>query len=68
MAERRPVPGSGMGTASLIDEEGAKPPLPPRTGSGGSIPGAVPGRGRNLMDDEPEEMGSLKGWEVLQPR
>lgn len=68
MAERRPVQGSVMGTASLIDEEGAKPPLPPRTGSGGSIPGAVPGRGRNLMDDEPEEMGSLKGWEVLQPR
>lgn len=59
IAERRPV-GGGSATASLMDEEGGKPPLPPRTGSGG-------GRGRSLMDDEPEDMGSLRGWEVLQP-
>jgi hypothetical protein len=58
MADRKPV-----GNGGFMDEE-AKPPLPPRTGtglSGGS------GRGRNLMDDEPEDLGSLRGWEVLQP-
>jgi hypothetical protein len=47
-----------------------KPPLPPRTGTGlsnGSGSGRAAPRGRNLMDDEPEDLGSLKGWEVLQP-
>lgn len=52
------------------EEEMVKPPLPPRTGTGlsnGSGSGRAGPRGRNLMDDEPEDLGSLKGWEVLQP-
>jgi len=58
---------------NLIDgEDAAKPPLPPRTGTGLSTESYGSGRGaagaRNLMDDEPEDLGSLgRGWEVLQP-
>lgn len=65
MAERRPVGDER--------EREEKPPLPPRTGTGlstgsnGSRGGGREGRGRNLMDDEPEDLGSLRGWEVLQP-
>ena len=57
---------------NLIDGD-EKPPLPPRTGTGLSSAsnGSNGGRGgigsRNLMDDEPEEMQSLKDWEVLRP-
>ncbi|KAL5121928.1 Inositol-1,4,5-trisphosphate 5-phosphatase 1 [Pleosporales sp. CAS-2024a] len=67
MAERRPVP-------NLVDgDTQAKPPLPPRTGTGlssesGGRGGGGAGRGRSLMDDEPEDMASLRGWEVLQPQ
>ncbi|KAJ4344445.1 Inositol-1,4,5-trisphosphate 5-phosphatase 1 [Didymosphaeria variabile] len=59
MAERRPV-GMGNGVGSLIDASDERPALPPRTGTGLSA------RGRNLMDEEPEDM-NLKGWEVLRP-
>lgn len=66
VAERRPVGNAVYG-------EMEKPPLPPRTGTGLSMESNGSGRvgrsaGRNLMDDEPEELGSLgRGWEVLQP-
>jgi hypothetical protein len=49
---------------SLMDDE--KPPLPPRTGTGLS----ADSQGRrqpNLLDDEPEDMEALRGWEVLRP-
>lgn len=58
VAERKPV-GSGA-VGNLIDASEERPALPPRTGTG-------LGRGRSLMDEEPEEMESLKGWEVLRP-
>jgi hypothetical protein len=61
MAERKLV-GRG-GPVDWHDDAESKPPLPPRTGTGGSSRGG----GRNLMDDEPEDLGSLRGWEVLQP-
>lgn len=60
MADRKPV-GTGHGVGSLIDTTDDRPALPPRTGTG------LSGRGRSLMDEEPEEMESLKGWEVLRP-
>ncbi|KAH8731467.1 SacI homology domain-containing protein [Phaeosphaeriaceae sp. PMI808] len=61
MAERRPVPNP-------VDDDGyARPPLPPRSGTGLSAGSGGSGRRRNLLDDEPEDMGGLKGWEVLQP-
>lgn len=66
VAERRPV-------GNFLDEDTDKPPLPPRTGTGLSTESNVSSRagrgtGRNLMDDEPEDLGSLgRGWEVLQP-
>jgi inositol-1,4,5-trisphosphate 5-phosphatase len=44
---------------NLIDDDGEKPALPPRTGSGGG--------GRSLMDDEPEDVRSMGEWEVLRP-
>lgn len=57
-----PPPGSSNGFGSLIDtSEGIKPALPPRTNTGMS------GRARSLMDEEPEDMENLKGWEVLRP-
>lgn len=67
-AERKPVP------VNLMDEDGmAKPPLPPRTGTGlsngsGSGMGGGGRRGGNFMDDEPEDLRDLRGWEVLQPQ
>lgn len=57
---------------NLIDGEGDdRPPLPPRTGTGlstgsngsGRVGGGNGGR-RNLLDEEPDEMGQ---WEVLRP-
>lgn len=45
---------------NLIDDDGDKPALPPRTGSGGSSR-------RNLMDDEPDDMRNMGDWEVLRP-
>lgn len=62
--ERKPV-----APASLIDTSEDKPPLPPRTGTGLSAAsnGSAAGRGRSLMDEEPEDMESLRGWEVLRP-
>ncbi|KAF1914992.1 SacI homology domain-containing protein [Ampelomyces quisqualis] len=62
MAERKPVGSSSWGAPSYEDGE-SKPPLPPRTGTGGSSRSG----GRNFMDDEPEDLGGLRGWEVLQP-
>ena len=53
---RKPVP-------NLIDGDERPPALPPRTGTGLS---AGSGRGRNLLDDEPDIKG-LDGWEVLRP-
>jgi hypothetical protein len=47
---------------NLIDGD-EKPALPPRTGINGS--GRV--GGRNLMDDEPEDLQNLREWEVLRP-
>jgi hypothetical protein len=82
MAERKPVGASNNGNGyggyadgrSLLDEDDegmAKPPLPPRTGTGLSggngSSGGNNGRRRNLMDDEDEDSGNLRGWEVLQP-
>ncbi|KAF1992884.1 hypothetical protein P154DRAFT_478416 [Amniculicola lignicola CBS 123094] len=46
---------------NLIDMNAEKPPLPPRTGTGLRRGGA------SLMDDEPEDLESLRGWEVLRP-
>jgi hypothetical protein len=60
-----PQPRRSM--ADRRSEDEAKPPLPPRTGTGLSAESNGRGRGRNLMDDEPEDMGGLRGWEVLQP-
>lgn len=60
MAERKPV-GVGNGVGGLIDTSDERPALPPRTGTGLSA------RGRSLMDEEPEDMENLKGWEVLKP-
>jgi hypothetical protein len=60
-ASRKPVNGG-----NLIDPTEDRPPLPPRTGTGLSM-GSREGRGRSLMDEEPEDMESLKGWEVLKP-
>jgi hypothetical protein len=58
-SERKPMP-------NFMDEDGgAKPPLPPRTGTG---LGNGSGRRSNLMDDEPEDMRDMSGWEVLQPQ
>ncbi|KAF2645442.1 hypothetical protein P280DRAFT_120000 [Massarina eburnea CBS 473.64] len=51
---------------NLIDATEEKPTLPPRTGTGFSG-GSNGGRARSLMDDEPDEMDNLKGWEVLRP-
>ncbi|KAF1845724.1 uncharacterized protein K460DRAFT_355505 [Cucurbitaria berberidis CBS 394.84] len=81
-AERRPQappPRRSMATPSstarkpiqnLIDGD-EKPPLPPRTGTGLSMASngssGRRGGGRNLMDDEPEDMQSLRDWEVLRP-
>ncbi|KAK1919676.1 hypothetical protein P3342_001969 [Pyrenophora teres f. teres] len=49
---------------NLIDGED-KPPLPPRTGTNGS---SRSGGGRNLMDDDPEDVhNNLRDWEVLRP-
>jgi hypothetical protein len=67
MAERKPVaPNSGNNGRSLLDEDDetmARPPLPPRAGwDGGSR------KGRPLLDDEDEDGGNLRGWEVLQPQ
>jgi hypothetical protein len=61
MADRKPV-------GNLIDGD-ERPPLPPRAGTGLSTGsnGGVRAGGRNLMDDEPEEIKSLDGWEVLRP-
>jgi hypothetical protein len=60
-ATRKPVP-------NLIDGD-ERPALPPRTGTGLSAAsnGSGRGGGRNLMDDEPEELRNLDGWEVLKP-
>jgi hypothetical protein len=62
-AERKPVP-------NFMDEDGgAKPPLPPRTGTGSLSNGSGSGGRRgNLMDDEPEDLRDMSGWEVLQPQ
>lgn len=56
---RKPVP-------NLMDDDfgGAKPPLPPRTGTGLSA-GSNVGL-KNLLDDE-SDMKGLDGWEVLRP-
>jgi hypothetical protein len=65
VADRRPVPNF------MDDDGGAKPPLPPRTGTGlsnGSANGRGDGGGRSFMDDEAEDMAGLRGWEVLQPQ
>ncbi len=43
-----------------------KPPLPPRTNSNEVGPRPIKGS-KSLMDDEPEELSSLKDWEVLKP-
>ncbi|KAF2265672.1 hypothetical protein CC78DRAFT_183975 [Lojkania enalia] len=58
---------------NLIDMN-EKPPLPPRTGtdvsirSNGSASSARnAGARRNLLDEEPEELEGLRGWEVLRP-
>lgn len=60
VADRKPV-GAGNSVGSLIDAGDERPALPPRTGTGLSA------RGRSLMDEEPEDMESLKSWEVLRP-
>jgi hypothetical protein len=60
-ANRKPVHSE-----NLVDNLEDRPPLPPRTGTGLST-GSREGRGRNLMDEEPEDMENLKGWEVLRP-
>lgn len=67
MAERRPV--GGLNYLDGDGEDGVKPKLPPRTGTGLSNGSGRGGdRGRNLMDDEPEDLSGLgRGWEVLQP-
>ena len=51
---------------NLMDDDfgGAKPPLPPRTGTG--LNAGSNGSSRNLLDDE-GDMKSLDGWEVLRP-
>lgn len=58
---RKPVP-------NLIDDD-IKPALPPRTGTG--LSAMSNGSSRNgrpsLMDDEPEEVKNIDGWEVLKP-
>lgn len=60
MAERKAV-GVGNDVGSLIDTSDERPALPPRTGTGSSV------RGNSLMDEEPEDMENLRGWEVLKP-
>ncbi|KAF2740426.1 hypothetical protein EJ04DRAFT_540103 [Polyplosphaeria fusca] len=74
-AARKPAP-----TSSLIDtapQQDERPPLPPRTGTGLSSVsagsgktgrgGAGSGGGGNFLDEEPEDMDALRGWEVLRP-
>jgi len=63
MADRRPL-RNGMDSGNLVDtsEETERPALPPRTST--AMGGA---RGRNLMDEEPDEMENLRSWEVLKP-
>ncbi|KAF2789262.1 hypothetical protein K505DRAFT_96534 [Melanomma pulvis-pyrius CBS 109.77] len=70
MAPRTPTASANV---NLIDSDTEKPPLPPRTGTGFSTGsrngggGGAGGRGPNFMDDEPEDMDALRGWEVLKP-
>jgi hypothetical protein len=51
---------------NLIDDDGEKPALPPRTGSNGSSRRGGDGA-KSLMDNEPEDMRSMGDWEVLRP-
>ncbi|KAL6709684.1 Inositol-1,4,5-trisphosphate 5-phosphatase 1 [Coniothyrium glycines] len=54
--------------SNLIDGD-AKPALPPRTGTGFSTVSSNSARsgGKNFLDDEPDDLRSLDGWEVLKP-
>ena len=61
-----PMGRKPVNDGNLIDDSMEKPALPPRTGTGLSIRSRE-GTGRSLMDEEPEDMENLKGWEVLRP-
>lgn len=63
------APSARKPVQDLLDGD-VKPALPPRTGTGlSSVSNGSRGAGgsKNLMDDEPEELQSLKDWEVLRP-
>jgi endonuclease/exonuclease/phosphatase family metal-dependent hydrolase len=65
-AARKPVQAPGL--IDTTEEE--RPPLPPRTGTGMSSASAGSGGrrgGGNILDEEPEDLDALRGWEVLRP-